>query len=144
MTRVCSVCGIDKQLEENFWRRATKNGYFNRCIDCMTMIKKAVRKTPQHKAQEREYRANNRDKTLEKNRRYRERHGSTPGIRRPAHNIVAAALKSGKLVRPEECQRCLEPRPVEAHHDDYNKPLDVLWLCHRCHMRLHAGLLEVA
>lgn len=159
MTRMCSVCGIEKQLEENFWKRATKNGFFNRCIDCMTKIKKAVRQTPEHKAHERAYRARNRakvletkrrycernrDKVLEKNRKYREQHGSTRGTTRTAHSIVANAIKSGKLVRPERCQGCLELKPVQAHHDDYDKPLDVQWLCQRCHSRLHARLMEVA
>jgi transposase-like protein len=27
---------------------------------------------------------------------------------------------------------------MDAHHDDYSKPLRVRWLCRKCHRRYHA------
>lgn len=51
------------------------------------------------------------------------------------HAAVAAALKSGRLVRGS-CEICRTGVGVDAHHDDYSKPLDVRWLCRR-HHRLH-------
>lgn len=29
-------------------------------------------------------------------------------------------------------------RPLDGHHDDYDKPLSVRWLCRSCHVSLHA------
>jgi len=29
---------------------------------------------------------------------------------------------------------------LEAHHDDYSKPLDIQWMCTSCHKRHHAKL----
>lgn len=44
------------------------------------------------------------------------------------------AIRRGFLVRPETCSRCGVADPkINAHHEDYSKPLDVQWLCYRCH-----------
>lgn len=55
-----------------------------------------------------------------------------------AHKAHQAAVASGELVRPGECETCgVECKPV-AHHDDYLKPLDVRWLCRPCHGDWHS------
>ena len=49
-----------------------------------------------------------------------------------AHIAVRAAVKRGKLCKqPCEVCGCLE---VQAHHEDYSKPLDVRWLCKSHHI----------
>lgn len=51
-----------------------------------------------------------------------------------ARNAVAIALYKGLLVRPETCSACgVQDKKINAHHPDYAKPLDVVWLCYRCH-----------
>lgn len=45
--------------------------------------------------------------------------------------------KRGHLV-PKPCQNC-GSKEVEMHHEDYDRPLDVTWLCRPCHLALHAG-----
>lgn len=56
-----------------------------------------------------------------------------------AHAAVARALKSGVLVRPDRCEDCETPCKPDAHHDDYDRPLEVRWLCRRCHRRQPMG-----
>lgn len=56
-----------------------------------------------------------------------------------AHNAVARALKKGTLER-KPCQMCGETKLVHAHHDDYSKYLDVMWLCVVHHKARHAYL----
>lgn len=53
-----------------------------------------------------------------------------------AHGAVAKAIRSGLLVRSSECDFCGKSsgRIFGAHHD-YRKPLDVKWLCGRCHQQ---------
>ena len=57
-----------------------------------------------------------------------------------AHNVVMMALKSGQLIRPTICESCGESRSLDAHHDDYLRPLDVRWLCRACHRNHHAAV----
>ena len=56
-----------------------------------------------------------------------------------AHSAVAAALVSGALTKSTQCERCpVVAENTIAHHHDYDKPLDVEWLCRPCHGKHHA------
>lgn len=53
-----------------------------------------------------------------------------------AHKVTEAAIAAGVLKRPDKCCICGisgSVRRIEAHHDDYMKPLDVVWVCTPCH-----------
>ena len=52
-------------------------------------------------------------------------------VRRRARN----AVRAGRIVKTP-CEDCGEPI-VEMHHEDYEKPLEVKWLCKPCHWLLH-------
>ena len=54
-----------------------------------------------------------------------------------ARQAVAQALIKGKLVTPDACERCGDSAPLQAHHADYGRPLDVAWLCRPCHNIVH-------
>ena len=41
----------------------------------------------------------------------------------------------GKIKR-ENCQVCGGERS-EMHHEDYSKPVEVMWLCRECHLMWH-------
>lgn len=49
---------------------------------------------------------------------------------------VQVALEYGDLTR-KPCEVCGSVLKVQAHHDDYDKPLEVRWLCARHHLRHH-------
>lgn len=68
----------------------------------------------------------------------RRRRLSPEGRRRAAaREAVAKALRSGALVRPGRCERCGAGGRIEAHHPDYDRPLDVEWRCLGCHKDVH-------
>lgn len=54
-----------------------------------------------------------------------------------AMNKVWWAKRDGLLIKPERCERCGDRVLIEGHHDDYAKPLEVRWVCQRCHQRIH-------
>ncbi len=62
-----------------------------------------------------------------------------------AQNLVETAIQQGVVQRKTHCEECGSTgtfkdgrTSIQAHHDDYNKPLDVRWLCQKCHHTWHA------
>lgn len=55
--------------------------------------------------------------------------------RRRAQGLVQHALRSGKL-KKQPCWVC--GSGAVAHHPDYDRPLDVVWLCQPHHKQAHA------
>ena len=51
-----------------------------------------------------------------------------------ARSQVHVYIKRGKIIKG--ICKCGETK-VQAHHEDYNKPLEVIWLCVNCHIKLH-------
>ena len=35
------------------------------------------------------------------------------------------------------CEHCGKAKNLERHHPDYNKPLEIITLCRKCHRKLH-------
>lgn len=72
---------------------------------------------------------------LEKRRRHSGQWKKKNREKHRAHWLVEYAVKSGKLER-QPCEVCGDAN-VQAHHDDYDKPLEVRWLCplHHRHER---------
>lgn len=56
-----------------------------------------------------------------------------------AHRVVCKAVASGTLNKLP-CAKCGAARNVHAHHDDYSKPLSVIWLCPKHHKERHIEL----
>ena len=51
-------------------------------------------------------------------------------------SLTRSYIKTGKLVK-KPCEICGYDKYVEAHHDDYNKPMDIRWLCRNHHREHH-------
>jgi len=61
-----------------------------------------------------------------------------------AQNVLEEAIEKNVVVRESKCQQCgyegnfADGRTaIQAHHCDYNRPLDVMWLCQKCHHEWH-------
>ena len=52
-----------------------------------------------------------------------------------AHIATQSGLRRGLITR-QPCEEC-GAEPTDAHHESYDRPLDVRWLCRRCHIALH-------
>lgn len=57
--------------------------------------------------------------------------------------MLNQAIQKGFLVRPKKCSNCNKKGKIQGHHEDYNKPLDVIWLCISCHSDVDNGVVTL-
>jgi hypothetical protein len=66
-----------------------------------------------------------------------------PAANPKAHAAVFRALAAGDLVKPAVCSECGLPPAgrgkICAYQADHSKPLEVEWLCPKCHRQRPAG-----
>ena len=139
--RTCIKCGEEKPIEEFYtgtYQR--KTGVFaatiNRCKKCVNKRRRELlrSKGPDHTSGIWKQRWNS-NKEIE-NRKRREYTSKHPD-RASAKEMVARAIQKGLLVRSLICETCGLTGRIDAHHEDYSKPLEVMWLCRSCHMLKH-------
>lgn len=61
-------------------------------------------------------------------------------MRHGARIVLNKAVKSGQVVKASACEDCGSSHDLQAHHADYSKPLDVSWLCRKCHNFIHNAM----
>ena len=129
MRRRCRRCKRVKSISK-FYRHSC--GWDRICRDCKCKARRLrYRKNrDQTRAYERKRSRN------PKRKAYVARKQSEWRARNPkrykARTAVANALRDGRL-KKEPCELCGTRKRVQAHHDDYSKPLAVCWLCFKCH-----------
>lgn len=138
--KTCRKCGETKPLPSFSRHPSCKFGRTNECKVCEREYSRAKyrRKRDQILRKQRErYRAK-RDKINARlsNRRY----DPVSAEKQRAREAVHWAVRSGRLDKPDACADCkerLSPHLIQAHHEDYSKPLEVHWLCSSCHGKRH-------
>lgn len=82
-------------------------------------------------------------KVSDENHFYRGCYGNQAKKKRVQH-IVAKAILKGVLIQPVMCSKCGNTQVfkdgrngIQAHHEDYDKPLEIIWLCQKCHHDWH-------
>lgn len=68
----------------------------------------------------------------EQTRRYTEKYPQ----RVLANRLLRDAVAAGIIKKPKWCQGCRYRLVDVGHHEDHEKPLEVRWLCWRCHNKL--------
>lgn len=130
--KTCFKCRKSLPLSEFYRHPRMDDGHLNKCKAC---TKKDVKK--------------NRDENVERYRAYDRTRGKRPskvdfrkknkGVGR-AYSRVSRAIRDG-IIPKLPCEVCASPDAL-AHHDDYDKPLKVTWLCQVHHKARHKMLRE--
>jgi hypothetical protein len=138
----CGKCKMIKEIN-NFYRNTNLgDGWAYYCKDCSRTIDiprgKRYFKENQEKVHARhvEWFRNHPGKSSEYNKKSDIKYPE----RRLAKQMVNNAIQSGRLIK-QPCQVCSELK-VHGHHDDYYKPLEVMWLCIKHHRQIHEGINE--
>lgn len=137
----CRVCGQTKKQDEFYSKQLRKCGSVGECKDC---TKRRVRSRSRSNSAVQAYdrlRAR-RPKVADRIRKNAADWNAKNPAAYKAHNAVSNAVRDGRMTK-EPCLFCGEKK-VHGHHRDYSKPLDVVWLCPKCHHRLHAVFPETS
>lgn len=85
------------------------------------------------------WREKNRDKYLKSKKESLKKYKQKYPQRVKAVNAVSRLIKKGTIVRLP-CEYCGKS-PTEAHHENYDKPFDVIFLCRKHHLERHSKKL---
>ena len=162
--KTCSACKEELSLEKFHKCNSRKDGLQAACKPCRNQRNKRwrdenrdriasygkayhVNNRDRIRERKRKYHVNNRDRiraykkayyaeNLDKLRAYNRAYRTANSQKSRTHTITSIAIRAGRLVR-QPCEVCGHEK-VDAHHDDYSKPLEVRWLCRQHHAELHA------
>lgn len=143
----CFKCLVEKPLSEFYVHSRMADGHLSKCKDCAKID------VMQHRAKkllDRNWVQAERMRCREKSARQRA-NGicyQSPGAparwarrypeKKRAETRAYRAMLRGVIKKPEVCERCKKQTDrVQMHHFDYSKPLEVVWLCSKCHGFVH-------
>lgn len=147
----CFKCGKIKPLSDFYKHPQMADGHINKCKDCNKKdVQENYSKNIDHfkeydknramlphrvKAREEYQKTDAGKESLYKStKKYRKNNPE----KYKAHLIINSLIKSGKIIKPTECSMCgKKSKLIHGHHEDYNEPLDVIWVCPSCHYKIH-------
>jgi len=150
MTGTCNLCGLSAPRVEFY------NGVKGRCKEChkAQVRKNRAERFEQYQEYEkmrfkRDPQRSEMNKAWFKTDKGKKSHAKSVAIRnakspekRAANVLLGNAVRSGRIIKPLECSRCgsiPHRRDLHGHHEDYAKPLEVEWICVKCHGLEHYG-----
>lgn len=125
MTKVCKTCNKEKELSEFYKNPVNAGGYDCHCKDCTYLENKKYSEI------RKKWNKENKERVYKSVRSWQERNKEKIS----AEIKLNQAVLKGKI-KKECCAKC-GSATVHAHHPDYSKPLEVIWLCPKHHKQMH-------
>lgn len=154
--KTCFKCDRELPLTEFYKHPQMGDGHLNKCKNCtkrdvsmnyrsnISYYKTYERSrldSPKRVTARKEYIARLRKEEPERVRAYQERWASRNQYKRKAQTELGNAVRDGKVKR-QSCERCGSLR-TQGHHEDYSRPLEVMWLCPKHHGERHRELRDM-
>lgn len=154
----CFKCLQEKPLSEFYRHAYMADGYLGKCKSCTKADATAHRIANLEKVRAYDRRRGLSPERKKRNKANYRRRISTPEgranewarskawresnkVKRAAQVIIGHEIRAGRL-EAKPCQRCGATKRIHAHHEDYTKPLEVMWLCRKCHGKRHREINE--
>lgn len=151
----CFKCFIEKPLNDFYKHAKMADGYLGKCKECTKIEARKNRNDNIDEYRAKDRKRANEPKRVKLRKEVAERWKNDPelkkrsaefkkawqnknAIKRAAHIITGNAISRGDLLK-QPCEVCGKKK-VDAHHDDYEKPLEVRWLCKKHHAEHHKQL----
>lgn len=134
--KICKDCNIVKPLTEFYKHKGMADGFLNNCKDCKIVYQSKYR--VENIEEVREYDIA-RSKTIKRKlhiQKVADRSNKNHPEKFLARRAVRNEIRSGRLVK-KPCAICSDFNWVHAHHEDYSKPLEIIWLCPAHHSERH-------
>jgi len=131
--KLCNSCETKKSRSEFGVRKASNDGLTAKCKMCQRVYDKA-RNGHDHRKLAREIYAQTEEGRLSSNKAKAEYRKRNPN-KAKAHAKVSYEVRIGRLCRMP-CEKC-KKESAHAHHDDYDRPLNIRWLCDYHHNKWH-------
>ena len=133
-SKICNHCNEDKSLDQFYSDKYSKDGL--RC-ECKLCNRKVSIDRPEYSRRYRE--SHLFERRMKDRKRFNSSRSKKHAERRRGTEKYKAvcklhyAIASGKIKKPSKCEICGEDTILHGHHSNYKEPLNVLWLCSRCH-----------
>lgn len=141
--KTCKECRRKKYSKQNMerkrlWRIENRDRYLETCRvrHKKNADKISVRTSELYHSEnssKKKWAKENREKIKEYHQRTYEKNKD----KHSANGKLRRAVNKGILIRSPYCQICGKECKTEGHHVDYDRPLDVVWLCRNCHVKAH-------
>ena len=126
--RPCTKCHVVKPMEDFPPDKRYRYGRNTWCRACKRPLKNAARDR---------WNKRNPDRVRKQAREYQKKYRLRPGVQKKnkARRALSYAVERGYVER-QPCEVCGATK-VHGHHDSYDRPLDVRWLCQKHHAAIH-------
>ena len=113
-SKVCPNCKQEKVAVEFGMDRRSKTGLKSWCKVCSNKHRNDYRKKNPY-----------------------QRYTFNSFIKETCRRFTSTLINYGFIEEPDECEVCGSDERLHAHHLSYENPLDVVFVCHKCHNQIH-------
>jgi hypothetical protein len=154
--KICTKCEKQKELSEFHKDRTTKDGLYPNCKECKkeyyisddslalsrvryqkNILKERERSRSKTSKKYSEFTEEEKARAYLANKRFMQKNKKVACAYQKTHYH----LRKGTITKLP-CEEC-GTEDAQAHHEDYNNPLEITWLCRNCHHTHHVEQREL-